>query len=41
MLKYEECKKCEHANNLKVCAEKYVGEVRRLISEGDMDSADL
>jgi hypothetical protein len=40
-VKHEECKKCEHADNLKGCAEKHVGEARRLISEGDMDEADL
>jgi hypothetical protein len=40
-VKHEECKKCEHVNNIKGCAEKHVSEARRLISEGDVDGADL
>jgi hypothetical protein len=41
MVKHEECRNCVRSDNLKGCAERHVGEARRLISEGDVDGADL
>jgi hypothetical protein len=41
MVKHEEYRNCVCSDNLKGCAERHVGEARRLISEGDVDGADL
>ena len=35
-----DCKRCEHAEDLRGCASKHVGEARRLLSEGDAEAAD-
>lgn len=36
----KECKKCEHSNNLKGCAEKHAATARKLMSEGKIKEAD-
>jgi len=41
MSKETKCGVCEHAEDLKGCASKHVGEARKLLAEGDSDGADL
>lgn len=36
----KECKKCEHSNNLKGCAQKHAATARKLMSKGKIKEAD-
>ena len=36
-----ECKTCGYAEDLKGCAAKHVSEARKLLSEGELEGADL